>query len=237
MKFYNHFLKERNILYKKEYKIIPTYDIDIAYSYLGKGCFRNIFGGLRDLVSFNFNGFFLRLKTLLKLSKDPYDVYDYLDQFINKCSIFFIQVGKRGTFDKNLNLNNSFMISLIYDLSQKVKLGIHPSYKSNDQKQVLSQELESLQKVKGGKVILSRQHYLKLDFPNTYQSLIDLGIKQDYTLGYAEDIAFRAGTSYDFYWYNLSEDIQTDLILYPLTLMDVTLKNYLQLSKKHLLIN
>ena len=78
----------------------------------------------------------------------------------------------------------------------------------------------------------SRQHYLRLELPETYQNLVDLEITEDYTMGYAQHYGFRAGTCTPFYFYDLDFEIQTPLKVFPFAVMDGTLKEYLKLSTK-----
>ena len=49
-------------------------------------------------------------------------------------------------------------------------------------------------------------------------------------MGYAEQPGFRAGTSEPFHWYDLAAERKTDLLVFPFAVMDVTLKNYQQMS-------
>ena len=81
-------------------------------------------------------------------------------------------------------------------------------------------------------ISFSRQHYLRLSFPETYQNLIDLDIKQDYTMGYPKVVGFRASTCTPFYFYDLDFEIQTPLKIFPFAFMDLTLKNILNLSNE-----
>ncbi len=77
---------------------------------------------------------------------------------------------------------------------------------------------------------ISRQHYLKLEFPTTYQRLLQIGIEADYTMGYAEQVGFRASIATPFFWFDLSKNEATRLRVFPFQVMDITLKNYLQLQ-------
>lgn len=58
-------------LNEPSFRFTPTYDIDIAYSYKGKGWLRNV-GGFLQSPSLN------RISVLAGLQKDPYDVYALL---------------------------------------------------------------------------------------------------------------------------------------------------------------
>ena len=83
----------------------------------------------------------------------------------------------------------------------------------------------------GGKSIDSiRKHYLLLSFPKTYQDYLELGIKKDYTLGYAREAGFRAGIARPFRFYDLSTEKSTELMLYPFQYMDVTLQQYKRMT-------
>ena len=85
-------------------------------------------------------------------------------------------------------------------------------------------------------MLLSRQHFLKLTFPNTYRHLIQVGIQSDYTMGYADNIGFRAGIATPFYWYDLENEAMTNLKIYPFQVMEVTLKEYLKLSPEEAIV-
>ncbi len=76
----------------------------------------------------------------------------------------------------------------------------------------------------------SRQHFLKLRFPETYRRLIAVGIREDWSMGYADETGFRASIATPFRWFDLEKNMETDLIIHPFQAMDVTLNLYLKLS-------
>lgn len=122
------------------------------------------------------------------------------------------------------------MQSLIQQLRENA--GIHPSYFANDSYLQLQHEKLLLESVIKKKVMQSRQHYLRLVFPTTYYNLIQAGIIDDYTLGFAELPGFRAGTCTPFNFYNLKTETETALTLHPNTFMEGTFIEDLQLSPK-----
>jgi phosphopantetheinyl transferase (holo-ACP synthase) len=107
---------------------------------------------------------------------------------------------------------------------------MHPSYFSFKNIEVLKKEKGRLEQIINTPVTFSRQHFLRLSIPETYQYLIDLDIEEDYTMGYAKYAGFRASTCTPFYFYDLDFEIQTPLKLYPFAFMDGTLKHYMQLD-------
>lgn len=215
----------------RNYTFIQTVDIDKAYAYK------------YQVFPYNFLLFFKAvldgkgaeyLLTLENKRKDPFDVYDILDEVHAKhkaVNIYFILSGKRGAHDKNLPVSSAGMRKLLERLKSKSSIGLHPSYESNGSLAQLNQELKLLQKATGLPIKKSRQHYLKLTFPDTFTKLEEAGITEDYSLGFADYPGFRAGTCTPFYFYNLKTETVTNLKLFPLILMDVTLSRYLNLSK------
>ncbi len=219
---------------KAKYTFQPTYDIDIAWAFKHKGFVRTLGLLVRLLKSKNKQLNIDIINTLFNNKKDPYQVFDDLDNLHETYSIanaiYFFAVGKWSSFDKNTSISNLEFQSLIQRIHKKYELGIHPSYRSNTHVDILKSELQSLEKTVEKNILKSRQHYLKLSFPTTYQNLIQQGIKEDYTLGYSDCIGFRASCSRSFLWYDLSEEKTSTLRIFPFQVMDISLFNYMNLS-------
>ncbi|RLD38049.1 MAG: hypothetical protein DRI83_03010 [Bacteroidetes bacterium] len=69
-----------------------------------------------------------------------------------------------------------------------------------------------------------------MSFPETYESLIEAGITDDYSMGYASMSGFRAGIANPFRFYNLKEEEETSLLIHPFMFMDTTLSDYMKLD-------
>ena len=57
-----------------------------------------------------------------------------------------------------------------------------------------------------------------------------MGIQHDWSMGYPDEIGFRAGTCFPFQWFNLKTEKTENLTIHPFQIMDVTCKNYKKLN-------
>lgn len=220
---------------EKEFEFIPTYDIDSAYAYLNKGFIRNMGGLTRSLVNLDFETLRERLMVLTKARRDPFDTYKWLDDFHQKHNlkpVYLFLVGDYDEYDKNISINITEFRQLITSVADTVDVGIHPSFASNSDASKLKKELDSLARLLKRDIRKSRQHFLKLEFPGTYKRLIDFGITDDYTMGFATQPGFRAGICSPFYFYNLENENKTELRIHPFEVMDATFNYYHQLTPR-----
>lgn len=216
------------------YRYISTFDIDSAYAYREKGLIRHVGSIGLSLINFNIRGIGERLRVLMGLEKDPYDTYDWQLQMAEKYhlrQIYFFLVGDYGEYDKNIPVDGSRSFqSLIKSVADYADVGIHPSYQSNTNRLQLRKEIRRLRTVLKNDIVKSRQHFLKVTFPETFRNLLEFDIREDYSLGYASEIGFRASICSPFPFYDLDLDVSTKLKLTPFMLMDGTLKDYMKLS-------
>ena len=117
------------------------------------------------------------------------------------------------------------LIKSIADYSQ---VGIHPSFGSNSKQGQLEKEISRLNAIIKREVRKSRQHFLKLSLPETYRNLIRNDIIEDYTMGFASQSGFRAGTCTPYYFFDLDEEKETALKIFPFQVMESTYKYYLK---------
>lgn len=211
------------------YQFLPSFDVDNAYAYLHKGFWRTVGATAKSALLFRITDYFDRWLTFFGAQKDKYDAYDYIEQIIaenNLQPIWFFLLGDYGKFDKNISPDTPAFRKLILNLSRKFQVGIHPSFASNDKQGQLSTEIHRLEEITGEKVFRSRQHFLRIKLPDTYRSLLDAGIREDYSMGYAEEPGFRAGVALPFYFFDLEQNTQTTLKIIPFQVMDVSLRRY-----------
>lgn len=225
------------IVYPK-YQLRTSFDIDLAWAYKHRPAWLTLAGAFRDLLQGKWSLLLERLEVVSGKKQDPFYCFEYLIRWSEKYNtqaVFFFLLGDYGTYDKNTSHNNRALQQLIQQLAKNHTIGIHPSYKSNRQTRQLHKEVKRLEAIKGDVVKHSRQHFLILKFPDTYRSLLEQEITHDYSMGYAREVGFRASIATSFPWYDIRAEKVTGLMVHPFAAMDVSLKQYLQLSPEEAL--
>lgn len=212
---------------EREFQYISTIDIDNAYAYKHKSFVRTTGALLKSIIKGN--DFLYRLKVLFGKEKDPYDTFEYLTEIHKKYNIspiYFFLLGNYGEHDKNISIKNKTFQTLIKSISNNNQIGIHPSYASNNITVKISQEKNRLQNISEQEITKSRQHYLKLNLPDTYRNLINNEIREDHTMGYAEHAGFRASICSPYFFYDLEKETETNLKIFPFAVMEATFQYY-----------
>ncbi len=215
------------------YRFINSVDIDNAYAYKGKGLVRTVGAYGNDLVKLKFRKTLDRSKTLVGLRLDPFDTFDYQLQMQEKHgyhSIYFALFARLGQFDRSLSLHSARLHRFLKSVNDFCDVGIHPSYRSNSGINIVEEELHGLEGVLNHSIHQSRQHFLKLKFPETYRNLIALEITDDYSMGFAAESGFRAGICTPFRFYDLEYETETPLTVHPFPFMDGTYMYYKEMG-------
>lgn len=209
-----------------KFSYLPTYDIDIAWSYKHKGGLRNAGGLVKNLLSLQPAIAAERLQVLSGVHTDPFDSFSFLKHLHTlhhyKPIYFILAALSTGPFDKNIHPMHPAMQNLIKSLAEEGDIGMHPSYETDNSAERFRNEKHVLQDISGRSIHLSRQHYVKMILPVTYRNLLAYGINTDYSMGYGTKLGFRAGTGRSFLWYDLENEKLTGLRVYPFCFMDST---------------
>lgn len=220
---------------KRNYDIKPIVDVPMAYNYKYKGLLRNVGGVLRDIVSFRFKNLYERFLVLFGFIKDPYNTFNYL---INKQKssefkfLYFFLIGEYSTYDNNININKRKFQSLIKSVSDYSEIGLKASFLSISNFETLKNEKENMEAVINTDLQAIRFSHNKINLPETYRSLIELEVSEDYSMGYLNQLGFRAGTCTPFLFYDLDYEIQTPLRICPFQMIDFALLQKVSLLDK-----
>ena len=232
---------------QRKFRLILTHDVDHPFGMM----YESYAQVLRHLM-----GDLLRRKSLAAAIRRIQDVWDiifhkdaYIDykketySFLYQISrkyrlkdIFFFMNSRRSYLDGNYLVSEPEVQTLLREIHKEGHfVGLHPSYLSfEDKAEILKETVHAnqlfqengLPPVEGG-----RQHYLRWANPDTWQSYEDAGIPSDSSLGYADQVGFRCGICYEYPVFNLLSRCKLHLRERPLIVMDVTLTDYMHLSK------
>lgn len=137
---------------------------------------------------------------------------------------FFMGCTKKQGCDSGYISNRERTQDLIDFLkSHDCEVGCHVSYAASLDQSLVSSELALLRELSGRPVRWSRNHYLASREPEDFYSLIDNGITDDFTMGYADEAGFRLGTCRPVRWLDPVKRTVTPLTLHHLTVMECTL--------------
>jgi hypothetical protein len=220
------------------FRFIPTIDVDHTWCYLGRSWWKTAGGFLRSLLQLRFGEVSDRFLVLSGFRKDPFNTYEKIEtwhQYRPDLPLFFFLHANYGDDDNNSGITSNNYKSLLSKLDRDGRIGIHPSMASGSGQRPLHLEIEALSSILGRKVTRSRQHFLKCKFPGTFRKLVREGIHEEYTLGYPTHPGFRASIAHPFPFFDLEENRSTELILHPVTFMDVTLRDQMRLNPQEAL--
>jgi hypothetical protein len=195
---------------------------------------RVLAGYVSDLVHRNWMGIKNRTKILLNKQLDPFDCYNFLIENNRKHeidSIYFFLVGDYGKNDKNIAASNRKFQSLIKHVTDYSRIGIHPSFASNKRPQQLKIEISRLSKITHKQIRYSRQNFSLLKFTYTYNSLLEAGINEDFSMGYTNMNGFRASYCFSYKWYNIEEETVSSLTINPFAFTEDTVAYYANENK------
>jgi hypothetical protein len=240
-----HLLKEElkkrypgQIFRQREYHVISTFDIDLPYLFLKKGLIKFVGGSLKDLVKFDWENIMSRFAVHFRRKSDPYmQTILWIDEVQKKAAcpyLLFVLMGKRGKYGRSTVYPTPSYFQYLKNL-RKVEIGLHPSYDTYMNINLLKKEKNQLEKRLGKTLTATRQHFLRMRNPETFRDLNTVGFKNDFTLMFSQAPGFRSGTAIPYYFYDAEKDELTGLVLHPTITMDTTLISHLHLTPEEAL--
>ncbi|MDP2966015.1 MAG: polysaccharide deacetylase family protein [Pelolinea sp.] len=221
---------------KRKPGILLTHDIDHIVKYssplkLFKSFFTNYRFGKKSIIN--------NLKLYKNECSNPDEALYYknitelaklsIDNNLN--SIFFFQTSKKSLYDSGYDINIPAIQSLIVKLIESgFTIGLHSSYFTMNNINKIQSEKFLLDKLIGFQSIHCRQHFLRVQLPDTLRNQEEVGFLYDHSLGYPQHEGFRCGTCHPYHPYDLEKRKELKITVVPLIVMDNTLRNYRKLS-------
>lgn len=129
-------------------------------------------------------------------------------------------------------LHPDYKTLIKYSKRKKITFGLHTSYDAGCNPELTTDERNKLEKLTGKKIYYNRNHYLNNREPRDFEKLIEAGITDDFSMGYADMAGFRLGTCRPVLWINAEKKQLTSLKLHSLVIMDCSLsdKRYMYMN-------
>lgn len=229
-------------------KVYLTHDVDQPFLYQN---YRSLLSSAYRSLK-NKNGEFKTAFNVLRgnYTQDPAYVFRWIlerntqfaKSFGKECEtiLFFKSAIKVAKQDKpTYSLQHAGIVDLFKSSANaNIKLGLHNSYQSAHQPELIAKEKKQLENACQQEISYTRYHYLRSKKITDFNYLIEAGITDDFTMGYADVAGFRLGTCRATKWINPATKTLTNLNLHPLVMMDISLtdKRYMNLSYPEALI-
>ena len=220
-------LDDSLVFKEHKYQLFLTHDVDVPLKY------PTFLSGIREIVGdivkrknlkLALDNLSQKIKTHMKIQKDPYDTFDYLMDISEGKGLksYFFFMGKGVTsFDNMYNSGDYFIKDLIKKIKQRGHyIGFHPSYNAYNSTKQFQKEKKELENNLKTKIIFGREHFLRFEVPTTWQIWEDNGMEIDSTCGYADREGFRCGVCYSYSVFNILTRKKLALKEKPLVVME-----------------
>lgn len=195
--------------------------VEHAFSYRNKGFVRSLIGMLMDLLKLQFTKVLDRIQVLLRLKKDPFNIFEDLILLIKQHHIklmFLFQLSDFTVHDRNINPNRLPHRSVIKYVADYTKVGLLLGYYALRNIKTLRKEKLRLEEIVHSPLQAVLNSKYNLSLPEHYNNLTELEIPDDYSMGYPEKHGFRAGTCTPFLFYDINTEVTTPLKIHPYVL-------------------
>jgi hypothetical protein len=198
------------------------------YAYLQRGLFRTTIGYFSDLLKFRFKRIGERTSVVAGVKKDPNNTFEWLLKTAkgskNRLSVFFM-LGEALSFDQSFNTHREQFKLLVKYVADYAKVGLIFSYEALRDYELLKNEKKRMEDITNRSLINSMNARLLVNLPEFYRNLVELEIKEDFTMYYEDAAGFRAGTCTPFLFYDLDYEIKTPLIIHSIGVCTSAIKN------------
>jgi hypothetical protein len=205
------------------YQPVVSCDVDQIYKWKS---FRNLLGAMKynfpDIAEIN-DQIVSYFKSKKDRTQDKYYTFNYLIEkakAVGFSTAFFFKTGiSNPRFDQN-DYEITGIRRLLKELEEKqVEIGIHPSYESMIDDNIMAYEIDQLSNVIKKQVLFSRQHFLRYNISSTWNLLEKNGIKFDSSIQYTEGLGFSSGICTAYPLFDIAQRRALDVLEVPLVIM------------------
>ena len=205
------------ILPIKEVIIHPVIEASRPFAYSQKGFFRSLIGYMDNLVYGKFRKIIERTQVILGLKRDPLDTFKWIINTARhsrfKLTVFFL-LGEAQKFDESLNTQKPKFKLLLKYVSDYKEVGLIFSFGSLTDHDMLKSEKRRMEHITNRDLVSSMNADFLVNLPEIYRHLVELEVKNDFTMVFPYTAGFRAGTCTPFLFYDLDYEIKTPLMIH-----------------------
>lgn len=171
-----------------------------------------------------------------RFDRDPFDTFDLLMDISERHglrSVFNFMAGNKvGEVDFRYDISDRRVAGVLRRIHERGhEIGLHASYLSFRSAERIRSEFDALKQACRAVGFDQptwgvRQHYLRFENPLTWRSQDQAGLDHDSTIGWADQIGFRAGTCREYPVFDLLQRQQLRIRERPLIIMDGALFTY-----------
>jgi hypothetical protein len=201
------------------FKRTVSFDIDHTFAYLDRSGISNLKALGGDVLKGRWGMLSERIAVWSGRAEDPFVLKETLFAKSEVVDYKFFVLMKAGGRD-SLNLNTERKSEELLRLRKFGNVGLHPSYEAGRSMDLIVKERKLLEAMLDESVVRSRQHFLRQAIPVSQETLLQCGIKEDYSIGYYDQPGLMACCSLSFPFYNVLTESHTELEIFPFFWMD-----------------
>jgi hypothetical protein len=194
-------------------------DVPLAFKYRHRSVLVALEVFFKSLWSVNLVKILTQLAVLLRLEEDPYDSFSVWEEWFNTSSILpkvFFLYANSSAYESNVSTLSRELQLRIKRAGDSYSLGLLLSVQSQLKPEVnLAKEKKDFQGLTHRQVKMSRIPISYRQLSDVYADLVPFEFTEDYSMGYADQMGFRASTATPYYFYDLTNEFQLPIKIYP----------------------
>ena len=210
-----------------EIKFLSILQVSEPYKFSNKSIFSSIFQSLKFIYRLDFKSLSEQVLVLTNLKKDPFDEYDFIINFFkkNKLAILsFFRFTQNGFDTDSVSILNTSYKLLIKNFSDYAYAGLLVSYFAQLDSTIFKKENKNLMYLTHKRSFRVRLNYGIKSLSKIYSDFISQEVTEDYSMCFNDKVGFRASSSVPFYFYDLVNEVQTKLKVFPVIATQESIK-------------
>tara|TARA_B110000444_G_scaffold261522_1_gene314620 strand:+ start:8974 stop:10266 length:1293 start_codon:yes stop_codon:yes gene_type:complete len=211
----------------KNKKIFPILEVSEPYMFRHKSIISSFNQALNSIWNLNFKMLINQFYVIFRIRTDPFLEYDFIiNQFKNiKIDITSFFRFTQHSYDIGaISIYSLPHKLLIKNISDKISLNLLVSFFAQKKIKVLKSEMYNLTKLIHRTTQKVRLNYGILSISEIYPMLVLNEVSDDFSMGYDDQLGYRASTSIPFYYYDLINEVQSPLKIHPIAVTEKALR-------------